>query len=102
MKYKREKLRKLEKSRYSILTSNLKKCYVCNSTFNIELNELFAGAFRQRSMLHGAVIPMCHSCHKDFHDHFDMQLFYQQEYQREFEKAHSRDEFISIFMKSRL
>lgn len=94
------KLAKAEKNRYSIIFSDLSKCCVCNSKENIELNEVYEGSYRQLSIKHGMITPFCQRCHNRFHNDRLMNLYYKSLFQKEFEKAHSRTEFLKIFKKN--
>jgi hypothetical protein len=99
MKSRTNKQVKREKERFSIIYHDLTKCCVCGSTTGIEKNEIFEGAYRQTSIKHGMVAPMCYreTCHKRFHNDIIFNLFYKVMFQREFMKTHSRDEFIKLF-----
>lgn len=88
---------KKEKVRFSIIYNDLNKCCNCGSTIGIELNEIYEGAYRRRSIEHGAVAPMCHNCHKKFHNDSTFNLHYKVLFEKEFLKTHSKEEFIRIF-----
>ncbi len=88
---------KKEKTRYSIIYTNLNKCAECGSIYNIERNEVFEGAYRGRSIKYGMIAPFCHDCHNRFHNDYEMNLRYKVRFQQEFLKNHTRDEFINIF-----
>ncbi len=92
-----QKLIMREKSRYSIIYQNLTKCCVCGSNKGIELNEIYEGSYRQRSIKYGAVAPMCHNCHRTFHNDYNMNLYYKVKFQKEFLKTYSIEEFIDMF-----
>lgn len=95
MRYKSNKLARLEKNRYSILTEDLERCYLCGKPAS-DIHEVYGGRNRQQSMRYGFCIPLCRNCHilierdvnLDFEMKLKMQLFY--------EKTHSRDEFLKI------
>lgn len=97
MKSKSKKLSKLERNRYSIIYKDLTKCCNCRSTYNIQKNEVFEGAYRKTSMKLGMVVPFCDKCHKRFHRDREFNLKYKAMFQKEYMKDHSLDEFISIF-----
>ena len=63
MRYKTNKLKKLEKGRYSLLTDNLEKCYMCPNPKS-DLHELIGGSNRLNSIRYGLVIPLCRTCHR--------------------------------------
>ena len=94
------KIAKAEKNRFSIIYHDLTKCCVCGSTNGIEINEIYEGSYRQLSIDHGMVAPMCHIHHKIFHKDRLMSLYYKAFFQKEFEKTHSQTEFLRIFKKN--
>lgn len=93
------KLAKKEKNRYSILYNDLTKCCICGNPA-VEINEVYSGAYRQLSIDYGCVISLCHHHHKQFHNDRIFNLYYKSLFQEEFEKTHSREEFLKIFKKN--
>lgn len=94
---------KFEKNRYSILTDDLTKCYVCGKPKQ-ELHEIYFGKNRSNSIIFGCVVPLCYEHHRGntgvHHNHIlDMQL--KQECQKRFQELYSV-EFINIFYKNYL
>lgn len=94
---------KFEKNRYSILTDDLTKCYVCGKPKQ-ELHEIYFGKNRSNSIIFGCVVPLCYEHHRGntgvHHNHtLDMQL--KQECQKRFQELYSV-EFINIFYKNYL
>lgn len=63
IKSKSNKLAKLERKRFSILTDNLEKCYFCEYPKD-DLHEVFCGRNRQKSIKWGLVIPICRKHHR--------------------------------------
>ena len=88
---------KREKERFSIIYQDLSKCCVCGSIYGIELNEIYEGSYRQRSILYGMVNPLCNRCHKRFHNDSSFNLYFKVLFQKEFMKNHSLEEFINLF-----
>lgn len=91
------KQNKKEKTRYSIIYTDLNKCAECGSIYNIEKNEVYEGAYRGRSIKYGMIVPLCHDCHERFHSNYKFNLKYKVLFQQEFLKTHTKDEFIDIF-----
>lgn len=95
-----------QKKRFSIIYRDLNFCAVCDlkhvKSQRVDLNEVYEGARRQASMTYGFIIPLCRQCHTRFHNDRDFALKYKRLFQQEFEKNHSRDEFINIIHKSYL
>lgn len=98
---KSSKLAKLERERYSILTNNLDKCYLCNRKKK-HIHEIYKGCNRQVSMKNGFCIPICDICHTETEINSDLDKKLKQKCQIEFEKKHTRVEFIAIIGKSHL
>lgn len=101
MKYKTNKLAKLEKSRWSLFTDDLDTCMFCGGIAT-ELNEIFRGRNRRNSMKYGAVQPLCHRCHTKITDNVELETKWKvkgQEKIMEYFKM-SVEEFIEIFGKN--
>ncbi len=93
---KSRKNRKLERNRFSIIYDDLTKCAECGSIYNISINEVFEGAKRGVSMRYGLTVPFCEECHRRFHNDRSFASTYKKLFQDEFEKTHTREEFIDI------
>ena len=93
----------LEKNRFSILTKDLSKCYVCGLPRQ-ELHEIFFGNNRINSMKYGCVVPLCYEHHRGttgVHHNHNLDLRLKQECQKKFEQLYPIS-FESIFFKSYL
>ena len=99
IKKKSNKLKKLEDKRFSIITSNLKICYICKQKKKRDLHEIFGGSNRQKSMQLGLVIPICGDCHEEWKINKELQEKYQNEAQTIFEKEYSHELFMAEFKK---
>lgn len=91
--------------RYSIL-DNLDRCYFCGKPAQC-IHEVFYGtANRKISIQNGFCVGLCHGEHnlykKSVHNDRKMDLELKQLYQKEYEKNHTRDEFIKLIGKSYL
>lgn len=98
-------LAKRENNRFSIIYNDLTKCAVCGSKLGINKHEVFYGSYRQNSIKYGMVIPLCqehHTGNNGIHNNRDIDLYFKRLFQSEFEKTHTRDEFIKLFGKSYL
>lgn len=94
---KSSKLAKLERDRYSIFTEKWGICYYCHTNKGeMDKHEVYGGSNRQRSMKYGLVVPLCRKCHSNELVIKDLRKWCQKEY----EKTHSREEFIKIIGKS--
>lgn len=60
------KIKRLEQMRFSILTKDLTKCYLCGKPKD-HLHEIYPGRNRINSMKWGCVIPVCSECHNRIH-----------------------------------
>mgnify|MGYP001625128624 CR=1 FL=1 len=101
IRQKTSKLAKLERKRFSVFTDDLEHCIICK-TKKDHLHEVFPGAYRQRSMKEHMILPLCTYHHTQIHKDIELSLYWKRSCQKEFEKSHTRDEFIKIFGKSYL
>lgn len=100
MKYKTNKLAKLERNRFSILTCDLTTCIECGRPKQ-DLNEIYPGRNRQNSMKYGLVIPMCRRCHTEYTNNREMQLKWMKIGQKAFEELYDKD-FLDTFKRNYL
>lgn len=98
---KSKRLANAEKKRFSILTDDLKYCYICGAKKR-HIHEIYGGRNRQISMRNGFCIPICDECHKrtEIDMNFDKEL--KRECQRKFEEVYTRDEFLRLIDKNYL
>lgn len=90
---------KKEKERYSIIYNDLSKCCVrgcLTPYYGVEKNEVYEGAKRSASIKYGFVCPLCKNHHNQFHNDRKFALYYKKMFQLEFEKTHSKNEFLDI------
>ena len=101
MKHKTSKLAKLERNRKSILTDDLEHCAICKQS-PVDIHEIYGGRNRKVSMQNAFCIPLCREHHRiaTINNSFSLQL--KQLCQREYEKEHSRDEFLKLIGKNYL
>lgn len=91
---------KKERSRFSIVYNDLAKCCVpgcLTSYYQVEKNEVFEGAFRNRSINYGAVCPFCKNHHKFFHENTLFNLEYKILFQQKLVEKYSLEWFIKMF-----
>ena len=86
-----------QKERFSIVYTDLTKCCHCGSNLAVAKNEVYEGAYRQRSMKMGMIAPFCIKCHDRFHNDIMFNLHYKVLFEKEFLKTHTQDEFIKMF-----
>lgn len=96
MKKKSSKLAALEKNRFSILTDDLDRCYICGRKRD-NLHEVYEGAKRIPSMKYGCVLPLCYPCHVRIHSDRNMALLYKRTFQVKFMTIYPELKFIDIF-----
>lgn len=92
------KLSKLERERDKGL---IKKgiCEYCgNYSDRLDPHEVFGGSNRARSIKNKFVALICRKCHDDE----EILLKLKEKYQKEFEKTHTREDFIKLIGKSYL
>lgn len=84
----------------SIIQKN-KECYICGTTLNLHNHHIFPGrAYRKNSDKEGLTVYLCMYHHNYVHYNFEAMLQLQKIAQKEFEKSHTREEFIKLFTKS--
>lgn len=98
---KKIKTKSLEKKRTSILTDDLTTCIECGRKKQ-HIHEVYYGKNRRTSMLYGFCIPLCYECHNIIHNNNELEKKYKRSCQEEFEKIHTREEFISIIGRNYL
>ncbi len=103
IKKRSKKQTKLENNRFSIITNDLKHCYICTergikNVTKQDLHEVYGGSNRKRSIENGLVVPLCRKCHKDYTVLKWLKKFVQLEY----EENHTRADFIALIGKSYL
>lgn len=103
MKNKTSKLLKLEKNRYSIITDNLDRCYICQKPKD-HLHEVYYGNNRINSMKYGCIIPVCYQCHAKIHNDIQLDVKLKKMLNRAFLEYYKCDDdyFINIFHKNYL
>ena len=73
------------------------KCDYCDKFSNhLDTHEVYGGSNRQRSIQHNFVKTLCRECHSNPEVISNLRI----DFQKEFEKDHTREEFISITGKS--
>ena len=93
--------------RYSILTNDMKKCYLTGTTQNIHIHEIYFGsANRKKSIEHGFCVPLKAELHNmssnGVHFNHELDLRLKRECQAKFEETHTREEFIRIIGRNYL
>jgi len=88
----------------SILQPNDKCCFISGSVINLDQHHIYHGVGnRSLADKYGCWCWLRHDIHMSLHDKDkDLDKYLQQECQREFEKTHTREEFMKIFGKSYL
>jgi hypothetical protein len=94
-------------NRFSILQDK-KQCYVCGTTQNINIHEVYFGKNRQNSIKWGCCVYLCSKHHNQSNDgvHFNKELdnHLKQVMEQQFLKHYDKtiEDFISIFKKNYL
>lgn len=88
------------------LISKSKCCYVCGTTLNIHKHHIYMGANRNNSERIGAWVYLCSFHHNGssngVHYNHNLDIELKKKAQIEFEKEHTRDEFMKIIHKNYL
>lgn len=101
IKQKSNKLAKKEKNRFSIITTDLEKCYLCKAKKE-DLHEIYEGKNRQLSMKYGLIIPLCRKCHISVTNNKTLQEKLHKVGQKVFKKYYKTENFVKIFGKNYL
>lgn len=97
-KKKSKKLTKLEKQRDKNIIK-YGECDFCHKKFkHLDPHEVYGGSNRKRSILNGFVKKLCRMCHSNEKILNQLKV----DTQIEFEKTHTREEFIKLIGKSYL
>lgn len=103
---KSHKLAKKERKRFSILTTDMEYCYICakekKRRKKDHIHEVFGGRNRQISIRYGFTIPICSKHHDKTETNMEFDKELKRECQEEFEKEHTRDEFLELIDKNYL
>ena len=90
----------------SILTKNNEICYLCEGKAECIHHIYYGSKQRMVSDRCGFVVPLCNRCHNMGKNsvHFNpiKDKFLKQRCQKEFEKTHSREEFMKLIGKNYL
>ena len=91
----------------SILTNDLKHCYVCKTPLNIHIHHVYEGTGRRKlSDKYGCIIALCARHHNMSSEgvHFNraLDLKIKKEMQKRFNEVYPNLDFIKIFGKSYL
>lgn len=84
-----------------------KECYFCHTTYNLHCHHVFEGtANRKISEKNGFKAWLCAEHHNmsnnSVHFNREMSLILKRLYQKEYEKTHSREEFIKLIGRNYL
>lgn len=93
------KIKKLERNRFSIVTNDLTKCIICHKPKD-NLHEVYFGKNRQASMKYGCVIPVCYEHHIMIHNNHSLDLIWKIKTQSIFEEKYPDLDFMKIFGKN--
>ena len=96
------KIRRLEQMRFSILTKDLSKCFLCGKPKD-HLHEVYFGKNRINSMKWGCVVPLCYSCHQGnngVHQNSLIDTKLKQICQKKFIETYPDINFLEIFHKN--
>ena len=96
LKNRTSKQSKLERNRFSILTSDLDHCVICR-TKKEHLHEVCFGRNRINSIKYGLVIPLCSLHHTEMHRNKEWQEYWHKKGQQAFIAYYPDLDFFKIF-----
>ena len=83
--------------------SNERECLRCKTTQNLHVHHIFNGAYRKKSEKYGYWCYLCFECHvgsRGVHTTIPGRHYWNTlkgQCQEDFEKTHTREEFIKVF-----
>lgn len=98
IKHKSNKLAKLERDRDKNIVKSGKCAFCKKEKDRLDPHEVYGGSNRKRSIKNGFVKLLCRECHSNENIITQLRI----DTQREFEKKHTREEFIKLIGKSYL
>lgn len=101
MRNKSSKLKKLESERYSILTNDLTRCYICKRPKE-DMHEIYGAGNRRISMANGFCVPLCRNCHFRITNNYQDSLILKRECQQKFEESYGREQFMYLIGRNYL
>ena len=96
LKNRTSKQAKLERNRFSILTSDLDHCVICRAKKE-HLHEVCFGRNRINSIKYGLVIPLCSLHHIEMHKNKEWQEYWHKKGQQAFIAYYPDLDFFKIF-----
>lgn len=101
MRYKSNKLARLEKNRKSVFYEDLSTCMYCGSIYQMTKHEIFEGRNRKNSMIYGFVLPLCLTCHRNLQNNIEFDSHWKSKAQEYFEEyIGTHDDFMRIFRRN--
>lgn len=96
LRCKSKELAKLERNRFSILTEDMKRCYICHRPKE-SLHEIFRGRNRKKSMKYGLVVPLCRDCHYIIDNEKNESIKLEEKAKKIFIKKYGNEKFLREF-----
>lgn len=96
------KISRLERMRFSILTNDLTRCYLCGKPKD-HIHEIYFGKNRINSMKWGCCVPLCFNCHQGsngVHNNSIIDNMLKQSCQLKFKEVYPTTNFLEIFHKN--
>lgn len=84
------------------IIDNEKVCLLCGDNRNIEKHHIYGAGNRGISERNGFWVYLCHRCHMSLHDHREEDLMLKTMCQKQYEKKHTRKEFMKLIGRNYL
>lgn len=97
LRCKSSKLANLERNRFSIMTNDMTRCYLCRRP-KTSLHEIFRGRNRKNSMRYGLVVPLCTECHLKVDNERTESRKLEEKAKTIFIKKYGNEKFLKEFM----
>lgn len=76
------------------------RCYICGRRGKMEVHHMLHGSMRSNAERCGLKVHLCRQCHANLHDHGAHDAELEEIAQAEFEKNHTRAQWMWIFGKN--
>jgi len=88
---------KIDPNKPSILTDDMKHCYLCGSPYQIEWHHILSNSNRNKSTLYKLIVPLCRNCHREVHSNYQKMEALRIKGQEAFEREYPDKDFLAIF-----
>jgi len=84
----------------SIITKDMKHCYLCGSPYNIEYHHIMSNANRNKSTIYKLIVPLCKTCHQKAHADYEVMKKLRVIAQERFEIEYPELDWFTLFHRN--